>query len=257
MSQIVRGDKEKQVSFCRSIGLRHLQLTHAAGGPAEEEPSQRARSFIFLALGVLAATTLKIYGEGGTVPFYVCENGFIAINPPLTGGRIGSLSTRTAHPEFLTRFQQILDTADLKVQIENPYAFSTKGEMMKACKNQSTLRNFAVTSTSCGRFLHYNYKHCGRCVPCQVRRASFLASGVEDSTEYVFRDLGKDDEDHAGFDDVRSAAMAIAERKQVGLERWLGAALSYPHVGDVSKVEALVDRGLKELEALHLSHGVK
>jgi hypothetical protein len=51
--------------------------------------------------------------------------------------------------------------------------------------------------------------------------------------------------------------MAIAERKQVGLERWLGAALSYPHVGDVSKVEALVDRGLKELEALHLSHGVK
>jgi hypothetical protein len=90
-----------------------------------------------------------------------------------------------------------------------------------------------------------------------VRRASFLASGVEDSTEYVFRDLGKDDEDHAGFDDVRSAAMAIAERKQVGLERWLGAALSYPHVGDVSKVEALVDRGLKELEALHLSHGVK
>jgi 7-cyano-7-deazaguanine synthase in queuosine biosynthesis len=259
ISQTVRGDAEKQVNFAKKVGrgLRHLQLNHNAYAPGTEEASQRARSIIFLAYGVLAATTLARHHDGETVPFYVCENGFIAVNPLLTGARIGSLSTRTAHPVFLKQVQQIIDAAGLRVRIENPYQLTTKGEMLALCADQTLLKAEASVSTSCGRFQRFNYRHCGRCVPCQIRRAAFLASGVADTTPYVYEDLGKDDEEHAGFDDVRSAAMALAEVKANGLDGWLGTSLSSALLGDVAPLKALVKRGLDELSILHLAHGVK
>lgn len=259
LSQTVRGDAEKQVEFARKVGggLRHLQLNHNAYAPGVEESSQRARSFIFIAFGVLAATTLARYHQGSEVTLYVCENGFIALNPPLTGGRIGSLSTRTAHPEFLQRLQHILQAAGLNVRIENPYQLQTKGEMLQTCRDQALLKAEAATSTSCGRFQRFNYRHCGRCVPCQVRRAAFLSWGQPDITEYVYEALGKNDPDHAGFDDVRSAAMAIAEVKADGLEAWLSAALSAPLIGATGPLRLLIQRGLTEIGALHAAHGIR
>ncbi|HEV2146528.1 MAG TPA: Qat anti-phage system QueC-like protein QatC [Longimicrobiaceae bacterium] len=259
VSQTVRGDAGKQVEFAAIIGggLNHLQLNHNAYAPDAEEGSQRARSLIFIAFGVLAATALQHYHEGETVPLYVCENGFIAVNPPLTAGRIGSLSTRTAHPVFLDRLQEILNAADLRVQIENPYQVATKGEMLRNCADQALLRRAAVVSTSCGRFQRYNYQHCGRCVPCQVRRAAFLAWGVPDTTDYKFKDLGRDDSNHAGFDDVRSVAMAIAQVEQDGLNNWIGPTLSTLTTVNAAPLQALVGRGLEELAALHRAYGVK
>lgn len=259
VSQVVRGDAEKQTGFAERIGrgLRHLQLNHNAHPPGREESSQRARSLIFLAFGVLAATSLRKYAKGDTVPLYVCENGFIAVNPPLTGARLGSLSTRTAHPVFLRRVQHILDAAAIRVRIENPYQHSTKGEMLVGCTNQEIVKAHAAVSTSCGRFQRYGYKHCGRCVPCQIRRAAFLKWGVRDTTKYVFEKLGKKDADHAAFDDVRSAAIAIAEVNSGGLDGWLGPAISSALLGDVSLLKAMVKRGLDELSALHIAFGVK
>lgn len=107
---MVRGDGEKQVAFAAEIGggLRHFQANHNADVPdPENPPSQRARSIIFLAYGVFMATTLARYHAGDEVTLYVCENGFIALNPPLTGGRLGSLSTRTTHPIVLSLLQQV------------------------------------------------------------------------------------------------------------------------------------------------------
>lgn len=259
ISQTVRGDAEKQVDFARKVGggLRHLQLNHNAHAPGTEDPSQRARSFIFITFGVLAATTLARYHVGNEISLYVCENGLIALNPPLTGARIGSLSTRTAHPEFLNRMQRILEAAGLRVRIQNPYQLKTKGEMLIECKDQDLLKEEAPRSTSCGRFQRFAYRHCGRCVPCQVRRAAFLAWNEPDTTDYVYGPLGKDDADHAGFDDVRSAAMAIAEVKTEGLDAWLGAALTMPLIGDTAPLRALIARGLDEIAALHAAHGVK
>lgn len=259
ISKIVRGDAEKQVTFASKIGggLRHLQLNENAVVPGTEDTSQRARSIIFLAFGVLVATSLRFYGAGEKVPLFVCENGFIAVNPPLTGGRIGSLSTRTAHPHFLKQFQDILDAADIGVIVRAPYATKTKGEMLTECADQALLRELAASSTSCGRFQRYNYHHCGRCVPCQVRRAAFLAWGEVDSTDYVFKELGRDDADHAGFDDVRSVGMALAAAKADGFDRWLGSALSWPNLSDRADLHDMLRRGLLELGALHAKHGVK
>jgi 7-cyano-7-deazaguanine synthase in queuosine biosynthesis len=260
VSQTVLGDAENQRAFAKLMGggLRHLQMNHNAEVPQPETPStQRARSLIFLAYGVFAATTVKAYHDGDTVPLYVCENGFISVNPPLTDMRLGSLSTRTTHPVFFSLVRQLLDAAGLRVCVENPYQLKTKGEMLKECADQNLLHAHACDTTSCGRYLIHGHTHCGRCVPCLVRRAAFRAANMTDTTEYVFKDLGRNDTDHAGFDDVRSVAMALAEVDAEGLERWLGTALSTTLLGDVALLQAMVGRGLQELRALFQFYGVK
>lgn len=260
VSQTVRGDAEKQRAFAAITGggLKHLQLNHNVNVPnPETPPSQRARSLIFIAYGILAATTLKHYHDGKSVTMYMCENGFISINPPLTDMRLGSLSTRTTHPVFLSLIQQLLDAAGLRVRLENPYQLKTKGEMLRGCADKKLLRAHVAETTSCSRFLQHGYKHCGRCVPCLVRRAAFRTAGMNDTTKYVYKDLGRDDEDYAGFDDVRAVAMAVAEVNADGLERWLGTALSTTQLGDVAPLQAMVGRGLAELGSLLKSYGVK
>lgn len=260
VSQIVRGDAENQRLFARAIGggLRHLAINHNAKVPnPENPPSQRARSLVFFAYGVLAATTLKRYHSGGNVALYVCENGFISINPPLTRARLGSLSTRTTHPVLLGLLQQLLDAAGLRVRVGNPYQLKTKGEMLRDCTNKSLLQAHASETTSCGRFKQFGYKHCGRCVPCLVRRAAFHTAELDDRTDYVFKNLGRNDTDHAGFDDVRSVAMALAEVKSYGLETWIGMALSTKLLGDIGPLQAMVGRGINELGLFFHHYGVK
>ena len=94
VTNVVRGDVESQEAFAETIagGLRHLAVNHNAMPTGERESFQRARSMILIAFGILA-TTLRRYGEGGEILFYVCENGFIAINPHLTGTRLRHAET--------------------------------------------------------------------------------------------------------------------------------------------------------------------
>ncbi|MDB5971106.1 MAG: hypothetical protein JWQ90_3556 [Hydrocarboniphaga sp.] len=260
VSQMVRGDGDKQITFAAKIGggLRHFQANHNAVVPdPENPPSQRARSIIFIAYGVFIATTLARYHAGEEVTLYICENGFIALNPPLTGGRLGSLSTRTTHPVVLSLLQKVLDAAGLRVRIVNPYRFKTKGEMLHECLDQALLASYAWSTTSCGRFKHFGYKHCGRCVPCLVRRAAFHSWNGRDDTNYVYGNLAIDNEEHAGFDDVRSALIAIAERKEAGTARWLGSTLSSGLVADKPLLASTVERGLAEIESLMLALGVR
>jgi len=225
VSQIVRGDQENQLNFPKLIDkdLSSVVMSHAARVPNGETPaSQRSRSIVFLAYGALIAACTDSSPLKRPIDFFVSENGFISLNPPLTPMRLGSLSTRTTHPTYLSRIQSIFDAADLGLKIQNRYSFKTKGEMLKECSDQKLLMKLAHESTSCGRYLTFNYTHCGRCLPCLVRRAAFFKWGVADNTEYVFSKIGKKDSDHAGFDDVRAVAMAVLEVKEIGVERWMG-----------------------------------
>ncbi|MES1938532.1 hypothetical protein C27AD_19333 [Salinisphaera hydrothermalis C27AD] len=51
--------------------------------------------------------------------------------------------------------------------------------------------------------------------------------------------------------------MALLEVESAGLDAWLGAALSYPRMGDPCPIRDLVARGLAELSALHDYFGVE
>jgi len=262
VSQVSQGDKTHQQQFAAVIpgGTAHLQLNHNARPPTSPERlyerSQRARSVIFLAYGVLAATALDRYRNDATVELVVPENGFISLNIPLTPLRIGSLSTRTTHPVFMAAIQRILDAAGLRVRLVTPYQLKTKGEMLAECREQALLRGHAFTTTSCGRYGRTGFTHCGRCVPCLVRRAAFHHWGVADGTRYRYARLSQDDKNHRHFDDVRSVAMAIEEVRIHGFDRWAGVSLNSVQLGDVAPYRAVAERGLEELRVFLTAEGV-
>ena len=261
VSQMAKGDTDDQKEFARSIapGRLHLLLNHHARPPIASERSQRARSIAFLGFGVLAASCLGRHRDGEVVELRIPENGFISQNVPLTPLRMGTLSTRTTHPHFLNLVQSVLDDAGLRVRLHNPYEHATKGEMLKRCADQPLLRQLVDSSTSCGRFSRTGFRHCGRCVPCQVRRASYLEWGHPDGTNkgYVYAPLGQNDRRHARFDDVRSVAMAIEAMRRDGVDALIGGVMNSRLLGDVAPYRDVVARGIAELAALHTSLGVR
>ncbi len=251
VSQISQGDAERQHRFAKRLGenLSHLQLNHDASPPGEAERSQRARSIVFIAYGVLASSVLPLYRRGDVVDLLIPENGFISLNIPLTPLRIGTLSTRTTHPLFIRQMQNILDALGLNVHLSNPYQFKTKGEMLHECQDQSLLRELAFQSTSCGRFMRFGYQHCGRCVPCLVRRSAFLKWGNGDGTDYRYHDLSIADSQHRDFDDVRSVVFAAYSVEQLGVEDWAGDTLNQVRLGDPVPYTELAERGMDELRS--------
>src|SRR5690606_21325896 len=125
-------------------------------------------------------------------------------------------------------------------------------ELLTGCRRQDLLQKLAIQSTSCGRFGRYGYKHCGRCIPCLVRRAAFLKWGQPDGTEYEFADLKA----QRDFDDVRSLAMACLRVQADGSERWAAGAISYAELGDPAPFMATVGRGIDEARDLLCASGV-
>lgn len=255
VSQVAHGDKVRQRQFATMLNPDHIALNHSLKGVDAREITQRSRSIIFLAYGVAIATALRTYHEGSNVTLYVCENGLISMNPCLTTGRLGSLSTRTTHPLFLQSYQRLLNAAGINVSISNPYQFKTKGEMLAGCSDQALLYSHAHNSTSCGRYIR-THTHCGRCLPCIIRRASFLAWGKHDQTSYLYHDLSIQDGKHARFDDVRSAAFAICEIEQVGFEEWIRPRLNLPPEIDLQPYVDTVRRGMDEVKSFLQSAGV-
>lgn len=252
VSKLVRGDADRQKTYSRLICQDHRVFNDSTKTLRRAESSQRTRSLLFISFGILSATSLARYHRNEGATLYLCENGFIAINPPLTGLRLGSLSTRTAHPVFLAGLARVIEGAGIRINIENPYRHKTKGEMLKECRDQPTLAELATNSTSCGRFQKFKYNHCGRCIPCQVRRASIHAWGkVEDNTFYVHSELGINDDQHARFDDVRAVAMAT-RAAAVDFDGWLGNALGSPDVPDRPALRTMLERGIKELATFHV-----
>jgi 7-cyano-7-deazaguanine synthase in queuosine biosynthesis len=259
VSQLVLGDAEKQRDFSKIFTqeVPHVQLNHNVSIPNSETPSsQRARSIIFLAYGILIATCLKKYEKREPVTIFMCENGYISINPPLTGMRIGSLSTRTTHPIFLKLFQELVNNTGLNVRIENPYQFLTKGQMLINCVNQPLLKQHAYKSTSCGRYKRHGHKHCGRCIPCLVRRAAFKTWGVTDQTNYIYDDLSINSPNYSQYDDVKSIAIAIKELENTGIDRWIGAHLNTAILGDTANYKNTVQEGLNELKKLLQAYSI-
>lgn len=155
------------------------------------EDTTRGRSFLFFALGVLA-------GSGIDRPFIldVPENGLIALNVPLDVVRLGSLSTRTTHPFYMARWNDLLSHLGIQGEIQNPYWNKTKGEMVTECRNKTLLSEIVPASLSCssptkGRWRGRSIEHCGYCIPCLIRKAALhhaLGAG-KDPTPYTINDL--------------------------------------------------------------------
>lgn len=87
------------------------------------ENSTRGRSFLFFALGVFAGTGLE-----REFVLRVPENGLIALNVPLDPLRLGSNSTRTTHPYYIARWNDLLGHLSIPGRVENPYIWTVACE---------------------------------------------------------------------------------------------------------------------------------
>lgn len=165
------------VAYPGRFSFAQTQIGLASGSA---DTNFRSRSLLFIALGCYFAELL-----GPLIPVLIPENGPIAVNFPLTPARRGSCSTRTVHPYFITRLNDILHTAGISNPVVNPYALKTKGEMVNECKNQSLLRANAVKTRSCAKINHRESwtnkraRACGKCIPCLFRRASLFSRGLD------------------------------------------------------------------------------
>lgn len=153
------------------------------------EMTTRGRSFLFISLAVLAASAL--YRK---TPIYVPENGPISLNIPLDPLRLGAWSTRTTHPFYIARWQEMIERLNITAHLENPYRFKTKGEMLVHCaKPQFVQRNLSTTiscsSITKARFKGLSPRQCGYCLPCLIRRAAIQTAVDKDPTEYSIADL--------------------------------------------------------------------
>lgn len=182
------------------------------------ENSTRGRSFLFFALGVFAGT-----GLGRRFVLRVPENGLIALNVPLDPLRLGSNSTRTTHPYYMARWNDLLVALGIDGEIRNPYWDKTKGEMAEACRNPALLKDLAANSLSCSspakaRWLGHGIEQCGYCLPCLIRRAALTAAwGTgNDPTTYTVPDL------HAQPLDTRQATGVQVRSFQYAIERLKG-----------------------------------
>lgn len=156
----------------------------------EGENTERGRSFLFLALGAACASALPQVSAVKNKKLWIPENGFITLNLPLSPLRMGAYSTRTTHPYYLKLVQQLFDALALGITIENPFEFKTKGEMLAECADPAFAAS--VKTMSCSRPGTRNAdlegkgnKHCGRCVPCIIRRAALKKAGITDDNSLL------------------------------------------------------------------------
>jgi len=196
---LIGHSKSADVSYFRNLAFselkekyknNNLSLVQAyvsidkQNGLTSREDTERGRSFLFLTLGVLCASCLEIKKDQQR-KLIVPENGMISLNIALTPLRLGAYSTRTTHPHLLKLFQELVDKLNLDVQIKNPYELKTKGQMLLDTGDAKFIAN--VDTMSCSRPATRNanlegkgFKHCGRCVPCIIRRAALRRAGLTD-----------------------------------------------------------------------------
>lgn len=177
----------------RAFDRLRLWMTFPKGlvrGSANEDTT-RGRSFLFFALGIFVSSSMS-------APFTlnVPENGLIAVNVPLDPLRLGALSTRTTHPFYIARWNDVLQMLGLNGRVANPYWDKTKGEMVAGCLNPELLRPLIPATLSCasptkGRWRGIATQHCGYCLPCLIRRAALLAGlgSHPDPTSYTLSNL--------------------------------------------------------------------
>lgn len=260
VSHIAKGDSDTQVLYARTLGggARHVQWNQNIWlkPQREGEGSTRGRSIVFFAFAALAADSHAAATDVASVEVFVPENGLISLNVPLNAGRVGSLSTKTTHPVFMKRLQFIWTQLGIPASLQLPYAAQTKGEMMETCLDKQRLADLAGQSTSCGRYAVFGLKHCGRCVPCMVRRSAFLRAGIADTTAtYVHSDLKAAQPDR-GPNDVAAVAAAALKVEQDGVRAFTAGQFAFAEPTRRAEFEGVVERGLEELGALLRLHRV-
>lgn len=260
--QSIRGQQNRVLTALDSIfgeeptniywRLMRREAQAGSGAPFAEEPSRRSRSVIFIALGLAVASMRE-------AELWIPENGFTALNPPLSGERRGANSTRTAHPGMLDELTEVLDAVGLHVQIRNPFEELTKGEVFERVRKQlgdTDAQALLGPTNSCakpGRERGFAPDaHCGVCLGCLVRRAAFQVSGVVDPTTYKERAMSGARRKRWMSASRRETFEALQYRIAVGFEIDDILDLGLPDRWEPDDALAVAQRGLQELGGVEI-----
>lgn len=157
--------------------LPHVSFTMHRQGQDDADPSQRTRPFLFAALGTAIASS---YGIDRVL---LADNGYVSINPPISGELAGALASRGTHLtllRLLTDLNRLMaEPGEPVVQVENPLAYRTRAEALRILSRFEIANLLSLTHT-CGK--HRNRSrhqpHCGFCSQCVDRRFATLAAGL-------------------------------------------------------------------------------
>jgi 7-cyano-7-deazaguanine synthase in queuosine biosynthesis len=228
--------------------------------PEAPELTLRSRSLLYLAL---ALATAAACGPG--TPVLVPENGWISLNPPLTGNRLGAYSTRTTHPHFISQLASLWQRAGLHHPLANPYQDRTKGEMLLHGRNQPLLQELFARTISCSRPVASRWQRqpagaCGYCYPCLMRRAALHRRGWDDGEDYRLDVLASPEtlRHRTRGRDLRALLLALKTWEdspaEISARLWLGdtpadaAARSGP-------AQAVMANGFQEISAFFKDKG--
>lgn len=152
-----------------NLGIR----TYSKVAKKKATLTQRTRSLLFFSLAVMTAV------REGIEIVNINENGIMTLNPSFQSRG----TTKTTHPKTIYMYQTILDNVGIRVQLNHPFLFMTKGEMVNGLSNE--YKEHIMDTRSCSRSMHnrrYNVnarKSCGTCVPCLLRKISMVAYDLE------------------------------------------------------------------------------
>lgn len=247
----------RAVQHAPGIPQRHLQIIFNRkadkidGKRFPNEPSTRSRSLLFIALGLAVASC---HG----VPLWIPENGFASLNPPLTPERRGALSTRTTHPAFIEGLIKILQDVGVHADISNPFDRMTKGEIFAQAADmigRGESSKFLSRTHSCGhtdqRYLSISpLTQCGVCFGCILRKASFHASNIQDSTNYIQKGMGAQIDNWLKSKSAESSVRHFIQKGERDI-RVAVASMGLPSSFLASDASELCVRGLRELQRLY------
>ena len=215
-----------------------------AAPPSGKENTMRSRSLMFFSHAIALSSCFE-----GIIDLIVPENGYISLNIPLTYSRLGSSSTRTTHPYYMSMLQKLLNDLGLKIQIVNPYQFKTKGEMVIECKNQNFLKKNISKTMSCshpdlGRMRgESETRHCGTCLPCVIRRAALKKADYVNDSIYYDPDFTSGDTASTNLNSYLLGIQKYDEDKA-----YLSIQMSGPLFKNLDQYESVYKRGVEEMK---------
>lgn len=223
---------------------------------SDKENSSRARSFLFITLGIAVANCL-----GEDMELILPENGLISLNIPLTKSRLSSHSTRTTHPYFVDGLNKTFERLGIGNRIENPYRFKTKGEMILECLGREFLNQYISETISCSHPENSRFQgrepglNCGYCVPCIIRQSAENAAG-NISTSYAIGDVRqtpplqnvKKGSDYRAFKMGLKRLSTINGRHSLALQIIKSGPIPYQNPSELDDYISVYERGMNEVK---------
>jgi hypothetical protein len=165
--------------------LVHIPVWINKAGTLGREHTQRTRSFLYSALGLLIAESTKSDG----VRFF--ENGVVSLNLPVADEVQRARASRTTHPRSLALLTSLYRlVTDREFVVDNPFIFKTKTEVLSIVMQHGagSLIQHTCSCVHTGHFHSKTHWHCGTCSQCIDRRIAIMAAGAESfdrETDYV------------------------------------------------------------------------